>query len=51
MKKRPGEPGSHLLSKDVGQVNVEVALQYTTGYVETVFSYCNNIHTGRGAPT
>jgi DNA gyrase/topoisomerase IV subunit B len=34
--------------KDVGQVNVEVALQYTTGYVETVFSYCNNIHTREG---
>ncbi|NLN17118.1 MAG: DNA gyrase subunit B [Firmicutes bacterium] len=34
--------------KDVGQVNVEVALQYTTGYVETVFTFCNNIHTREG---
>ncbi|MGI6036101.1 MAG: DNA gyrase subunit B [Limnochordia bacterium] len=34
--------------KDVGLANVEVALQYTTSYVEMVFTFCNNIHTQEG---
>ena len=29
-------------------ISVEVAMQYTTGYHETVMSFANNIHTHEG---
>jgi len=31
--------------KQKDEISVEVALQYTDGYVESLFSYANNIHT------
>jgi len=44
-----------VLHKDViyfkrtkNDVEVEVAMQYNDGYQETVFTYCNNIHTKEG---
>ncbi|GAW93644.1 DNA topoisomerase (ATP-hydrolyzing) subunit B [Calderihabitans maritimus] len=30
------------------EVQVEVAMQYHDGYIETIFSYANNIHTSEG---
>ncbi|MBQ6842552.1 MAG: DNA topoisomerase (ATP-hydrolyzing) subunit B [Firmicutes bacterium] len=35
-------------SGEKDRVQVEVAMQYTTNYTETVFSYVNNIHTHEG---
>ncbi|MBE9565833.1 MAG: DNA topoisomerase IV subunit B, partial [Proteobacteria bacterium] len=31
-----------------GETEVEIALQYNTGYQETILSYANNIHTAEG---
>jgi len=36
------------LSGEKDQVVMEVALQYNTGYTETIYSYVNNIHTKEG---
>ncbi len=36
------------IEKERDQVQVEIALQYTDGYTETVLSYANNIHTHEG---
>ncbi|MBW2978912.1 DNA gyrase subunit B, partial [Candidatus Woesearchaeota archaeon] len=36
------------IEKPKNGTNVEVALQYTTDYAETVFSFCNNINTHEG---
>jgi len=36
------------IEKQVDTVQVEVALQYNTGYQETVFSFANNINTHEG---
>jgi len=35
-------------SKEKEDIQVEIALQYTDGYVESMFSYANNIHTVDG---
>lgn len=31
--------------KEANKINVEVAMQYNEGYIESVFSFCNNINT------
>jgi len=36
------------VEKMAGDIGVEVALQYNTGYNETVLSFCNNINTHEG---
>ncbi|MGE5654407.1 MAG: DNA topoisomerase (ATP-hydrolyzing) subunit B, partial [Bacillota bacterium] len=36
------------IEKERDQVQMEIALQYTDGYTETVLSYANNIHTHEG---
>jgi len=35
-------------SKDVKTTGVEIALQYNDGYLESVFSFCNNVNTVEG---
>ena len=37
-----------MLEKVVDNVTIDCALQYTTSYKETVYSYANNIRTGEG---
>jgi len=36
------------LSKEIGTTLIEIALQYTESYTETLFSYVNNINTHEG---
>ena len=36
------------LRKEDGALSVEVAMQYSTGYTEKIFSFANNIHTHEG---
>ena len=36
------------IDKDVGNIKVEIALQYNTDYSETVFGFANNIYTVEG---
>jgi DNA gyrase subunit B len=36
------------VDKDVGNIKVEIALQYNTDYSETVFGFANNIYTVEG---
>ena len=38
------------LPNDMGQVNIELAIQYNDTYGEQVFSFVNNIHTTDGGP-
>jgi len=36
------------LEKEINGCQVELAMQYHSGYNETIYSYANNIHTGEG---
>lgn len=36
------------LNKEYGNVHVEIALQYNDGYLEGLFSFCNNVNTTEG---
>lgn len=36
------------LNKTSGSVQVEIALQYNDGYLESLFSFCNNVNTVEG---
>jgi DNA gyrase subunit B len=36
------------IKKSVDNVNVEVAMAYNDGYIDTTFTYANNINTGEG---
>ena len=36
------------LKKDKEKIGIEIALQYNTGYLETLFSFANNINTHEG---
>lgn len=36
------------IERDAGDTHVEVAIQYNTGYTESVFSFANNINTPEG---
>ncbi|MBI4316899.1 MAG: type IIA DNA topoisomerase subunit B, partial [Chloroflexi bacterium] len=42
------QPRPIYIEKSVGLTNVEVALQYTDGYSESLFSFANNINTSDG---
>ncbi len=46
--KEPLHPSIFYASRDVGGTVVEVALQYTTEYLEMMLAYVNNIHTTEG---
>jgi len=47
-KKEPIHTKIIYISGERDQVIVEVALQYNSGYTETIYSYVNNIHTREG---
>ncbi|MEK7158255.1 MAG: DNA gyrase subunit B, partial [Patescibacteria group bacterium] len=46
--KEPKQEKVFYVDKEVNQVTVEVALQYTGEYTDTVFSFANNMHTVEG---
>lgn len=41
-------PNIAYFSKDLSDCSLEIAMQYTTGYSENIYSYANNIYTSEG---
>ena len=46
--KKPQHENVFYVSKEIDNINVEVAMQYTDEYKETVFPFANNIHNPEG---